>query len=91
MNTLIRGKNVTFDNKYLNVELEDGRIISTPLNWYPELLKLTIQQLKEYKFICKNTGIEWETIDFQLSIESMLNANSNYSEYSIKNPVLTAF
>lgn len=78
MNTLIKGKKVSFNNNYLNVELEDLRIISTPLDWYPELKKLTIEQLQNYKFICRNTGIEWESIDFQLNIESML--LSNYIE-----------
>jgi len=75
MNILIKGKKVTFNENYLNVELEDGRIISTPIDWYPQLKQLTIQKLQDYKFICKNTGIEWESIDFQLSIESMLLGN----------------
>ncbi len=37
MNTLIKGKSVHFDDRYLHIELEDGRIISTPMNWYKEL------------------------------------------------------
>ena len=71
MNTL-KGKKVSFDDSYLNVELSDGRIISTPLKWYPELSKATVKQLKNYSFICRNTGIEWEELDYQLSIESMM-------------------
>jgi len=67
-----KGKRVTFNDRYLNVELEDGRIISTPLDWYPELKKATLEQLANYRFICKGTGIEWEDLDCQLSIESML-------------------
>ena len=34
--------------------------------------KATIMQLKDYKLICLNTGIEWESIDYHLNIESML-------------------
>ena len=75
MNGLIKGKEVHFDEDYLHVKLEDGRIISTPMDWYEPLKNASIAQLKEYKFICKNTGIEWETIDYQLSIESMLFAD----------------
>lgn len=67
-----KGKNLTFDEKYLHVELEDGRIISTPLQWYPELLKLSDSERQNFQFICRGTGIEWESIDYQLSIESML-------------------
>jgi hypothetical protein len=71
MNTL-KGKKVTFDDTHLNVELSDGRIISTPLDWYPELKKATVNQLKNYSFICKNTGIEWDDLDYHLSIEAMI-------------------
>ena len=72
MSILIKGKRITFNDRYLNVELEDGRIISTPLDWYPELKEATLEQLKNYHFICKGTGIEWKDLDCQLSIESML-------------------
>ncbi|WP_434580772.1 DUF2442 domain-containing protein [Sulfurimonas sp. NW15] len=71
-NGLIKGKEVHFDDEYLHVKLEDGRIISTPMEWYKPLKEASISQLKEYKFICMNTGIEWEAIDYHLNIESML-------------------
>jgi len=72
MNGLIKGKEVHFDEEYLHVKLEDDRIISTPLQWYVPLQKATLQELKNYKLICLNTGIEWESLDYHLSIESML-------------------
>ena len=68
----MKGRKVHFDKDYLHVKLEDGRIISSPLDWYKPLKNASIAQLKEYRFICKNTGIEWESIDYHLSIESML-------------------
>ncbi len=67
-----KAKNLTFDENYLHGELEDGRIISTPLRWYPELLKLSHEERQNFRFICRGTGIEWENIDYQLSIASML-------------------
>lgn len=72
MNGLIKGKEVHFDDEYLHVKLEDGRIISTPMEWYEPLKKATLSELKDYKLICMNTGIEWESIDYHLNIESML-------------------
>ncbi len=72
LNISISGKAVTFDSRYLHVELVDGRIISTPLTWYPELLNASVKALGEYHFICQGTGIEWESLDYHLSIESML-------------------
>ncbi len=75
MNGLITGKEVHFDENYLHVTLEDGRIISTPIEWYTPLQKASIETLKNYSFICKRTGIEWEELDYQLSIESMLHTS----------------
>jgi len=72
MNGLIKGKEVHFDDEYLHVKLEDGRIISTPMEWYQPLKNASIAELKNYKFICMHTGIEWESIDYHLNIESML-------------------
>jgi len=71
MNGLIKGKEVHFDDEYLHVKLEDGRIISTPMEWYKPLKNASISDLKNYTFICMNTGIEWESIDYHLNIESM--------------------
>ena len=77
MSGLIRGKEVHFDDEYLHVKLEDGRIISTPMEWYEPLKKATLSELKEYKLICMDTGIEWESIDYHLNIESMLELSLN--------------
>lgn len=70
--SILKGKSVHVDNSHLHVELKDGRIISTPVGWYPELQKASLKQLAQYKFICRSTGIEWPNLDYQLSIESML-------------------
>jgi hypothetical protein len=72
MNGLIKGTEVHFDDEYLHVKLEDGRIISTPIDWYEPLKKASISDLKNYKLICMNSGIEWESLDYHLNIESML-------------------
>jgi len=77
MNGLIKAKKVHIDDTYLHVTLEDGRIISTPMEWYTPLQNATLSQLKNYKFICLGSGIEWEEFDYQLSIEGMLISNRN--------------
>lgn len=76
MPTSIKGKKVHFDDRYLHVGLEDGRIISTPISWYPELQHASLKQVSRYRFICENTGIEWPALDYHLSIESMLAASA---------------
>ncbi|MBF0236137.1 MAG: DUF2442 domain-containing protein [SAR324 cluster bacterium] len=72
MHSLVKGKTVKINDDYLHVELEDGRIISTPIEWYPELVSATIAQRLNYKFICKQSGLEWPDLDFHLSIGHML-------------------
>ena len=67
-----KGKAVHFDDRHLHVELDDGRVISTPMQWYPELQMATLRQVAHYSFICQGTGIEWPDLDYHLSIESML-------------------
>ena len=75
MNTFA-GKSVRVDDRYLHVELADGRIISTPLSWYPELHQASLTSLSEYTFICEGTGIEWDDLDYHLSIEAMLKGDT---------------
>lgn len=76
MTTLVKGKSIHFDDRYLHVELEDGRIISTPMSWYKELQEAQFKQLSKWRFICHGTGIEWPGLDYHLSIQSMLTARS---------------
>jgi hypothetical protein len=68
----LTAKQVHIDEQFLHVDLMDGRRISTPLDWYPELLNASINQLKDYHLICDNTGIEWEALDYHLSVSAML-------------------
>jgi hypothetical protein len=77
MNGLIKASDVNVDGSYLHVTLEDGRIISTPMQWYKPLQNATLAQLNNYQFICLGTGIEWKEFDYQLSIEGMLVSTRN--------------
>ncbi len=67
-----QGEAVHFDDQYLHVELRDGRIISTPMELYPQLREASLKQLSNHHFICRGTGIEWPELDYHLSVESMI-------------------
>ena len=54
----------------LIVALADGRTISTPLVWYPTLLKASPEQRKNV--VLGPTGIHWPEIDEDLSVAGML-------------------
>lgn len=54
----------------LLVTLKDGRLIGTPISWYPRLASATPEQLAQYELWA--FGIHWEDLDEDLSIEGML-------------------
>ncbi|MGD9732646.1 MAG: DUF2442 domain-containing protein [Desulfamplus sp.] len=70
---MIQCKNINIDNRYIHVELNDGRILSTPLSWYPVLLSADDSERKNYKLIARKTMIEWESLDLHIDIEEMFN------------------
>lgn len=54
----------------LLVTLKDGRLIGTPLAWYPKLAAATPQQLAKVEL--STFGLHWEELDEDLGIEGML-------------------
>lgn len=66
------GKSVEITNDYLSVTLRDGRVISTPLEWYPRLQRGTPEQRATWKWIADGIGINWPMLDEDLGIEGML-------------------
>ena len=58
------------DDHRLHVRLTDGREISTPLWWYPSLLRASHVQRNNLELMY--TGIHWPELDEDLSIEGML-------------------
>jgi len=63
---------VRFADDSLIVELRDGRIISTPLLWYPRLKNASAQDRAVWEWIGSGTGIHWPLLDEDLSVAGML-------------------
>ena len=75
--------NITDDT--LSVELSDGRTISTPLGWFPRLETANDQERQNWKLIGKGTGIHWEDIDEDISIEGLISGRPSFeSQASFK-------
>lgn len=64
---------VEISDTLLSVTLGDGRIISTPLDWYPRLRHATVDQLQHYQL--SPAGIHWKELDEDLSVIGMLQGN----------------
>ncbi len=61
---------VECDDRHLTVTLADGRVLRTPLWWYPRLLAATSEQKSQVEL--SPLGIHWPDIDEDISIASML-------------------
>jgi len=65
-------KKVWFDNENMWLELTDGRQLSVPLAYFPRLLHATAEQRQKFKMSGGGTGIHWEDIDEDISVNGLL-------------------
>lgn len=64
--------NVGCTDDNLQVVLADGREIIALLVWFPRLQKATPEQRNDWRLTGGGIGIHWETIDEDISVESLL-------------------
>jgi hypothetical protein len=63
---------VTFAEDMICLVLDDGREVKTPLEFYPRLAKATNEQLENFRLLGGGTGIHWEDLDEDLSVDSIV-------------------
>ena len=63
-------KAVHFDADSLWVHLDDGRVVSVPLAWFPRLLAATPEQRARFEISVR--GIHWDALDEDISIDGLL-------------------
>jgi hypothetical protein len=69
----------------LVVELEDGRVVSVPLEWYPRLAEGTAAERRRWELIGPGIGIHWPDLDEDVSVEALLLGQaSNESAASLR-------
>ena len=66
----LQARAVEFTASELVVTLVDGRKITTPLDWYPRLLRASTAERTNYEIM--PMGIHWPDLDEDLSIAGML-------------------
>ncbi|MCY7356987.1 MAG: DUF2442 domain-containing protein [Rudanella sp.] len=63
---------VWFDEERIFVELNDGRIVGSPLRWFPLLAKATPEQRSHYELVGNGYAIRWEELNEDLSANGFL-------------------
>jgi hypothetical protein len=61
-----------FDSDNLWVLLADGRQLSVPLAYFPRLLKANEEQRQAYIISGGGSGLHWEDIDEDISVDGLL-------------------
>jgi len=65
-------KHVSTRGDRLTVRLEDGRVLSLPLDWYPSLRAATLAERTRWRKSAAGHGIHWPALDYDLSVEGLL-------------------
>ena len=63
---------ICFKEESLQVFLDDGRMISVPLAWYPRLLHGSAQERTHYEYIGDGEGIHWPDLDEDIRVEGLV-------------------
>lgn len=78
-------RQVTVAGGMLTVQLNDGRVISVPIEWYPRLSHGTDKERGNWRLIGRGDGIHWPDLDEDISIEGLLaGRRSGETERSIR-------
>ena len=61
-----------FTDDRLVVDLEDGREVSVPLEWFPRLRDASPTERAHYRLMGGGGGIHWPELDEDLSVRGLL-------------------
>ena len=65
-------KQVSTNGGKLTVWVDDGRVISLPLTWYPSLKSASPAERARWRKSGAGRGIHWPALDYDLSVEGLL-------------------
>ncbi len=67
-----RAVSVSFQGERLSVELDDGRTIAAPIDWYPRLRHGDSRERNNWQLIGSGYGLHWPDLDEDISVEGLL-------------------
>jgi len=63
---------IRFDADEMRVQLSDGREITVPLEWFPNLRRATEKQRNNWRLVGKGVGVHWDDLDEDILVEGLL-------------------
>jgi hypothetical protein len=66
-----RATKVVVSDDVLTVELEDGRVIDAPIEWFPWLLDASPSDVAKFKITDEGRQIEWSNLDQRVSLAGL--------------------
>jgi len=63
---------VTIAEEKLIVNLDDGRTLLVPLDWYPRLLHASAEERNHCQLLGDGYAVEWPDLDEHVGIEGLL-------------------
>ena len=73
-----RATALRFTDDSLVVDLEDGREVSVPLEWFPRLRDASSIDRGHYRLMGGGVGIHWPALDEDLSVRGLLIPTANH-------------
>lgn len=65
-------ESVRFSKGNILFDLADGRIISTPLEWFPRLKNASVAQRQNFYVAETRTGVHWPDVDEDISVRVLM-------------------
>ena len=66
------------ERRQLTFWLDDGRVVSAPLSWYPSLVEASPAERKLWRLVGAGQGIHWPALDYDLSLEGILKGRKEH-------------
>ena len=63
---------VSINDDRLTLDLEDGRILSVPILWYPRLAYGTEEERQNFQISGAGFGIHWPQLDEDIGVKGLL-------------------
>ncbi|MBR1514582.1 MAG: DUF2442 domain-containing protein [Bacteroidales bacterium] len=76
-------KNIWFDENRIYMKTTEGRVLSRPLEAYPELKEASMEQRSDFAIDDEGTSIRWEDLDADMHISSFYETSEPNSQNEV--------